>query len=192
MIYADTRAELLRLVPMHGDCCEIGVFNMEFAKEIAASLKPSSLTLIDPFEGSVFSADKNGGSPQTFDGDYLFRQASEWCAEDYLAERTIYRMKSSAIMPHFVDDYFDFVYIDGDHTYEACRFDLSEAWRTTRPGGWIGGHDYSIYGPRCEDSSYFLDMGVKAAVDEFCRANGVEIFAMAMDGYTSYLIRKPE
>jgi hypothetical protein len=40
------------------------------------------------------------------------------------------------------DQVFDLVFIDGDHSYEACRDDI-RAWSPhVAPGGWIGGHDY--------------------------------------------------
>jgi hypothetical protein len=36
----------------------------------------------------------------------------------------------------------DFVFIDGDHSFDGCRADIL-AWQgLVRPGGWIGGHDW--------------------------------------------------
>lgn len=41
------------------------------------------------------------------------------------------------------DGSLDFVFIDADHSYEAVRTDIA-MWRSkVRPGGWLGGHDYS-------------------------------------------------
>ncbi len=37
----------------------------------------------------------------------------------------------------------DFVFIDADHTEQAVALDIA-AWQDKiRPGGWLGGHDYS-------------------------------------------------
>ncbi len=37
----------------------------------------------------------------------------------------------------------DFVFIDADHSEAAVALDI-EAWRDkVKPGGWLGGHDYS-------------------------------------------------
>jgi len=50
----------------------------------------------------------------------------------------------------------DFVFIDGDHSYEGCKADI-EAWQDkVKPGGWLCGHDYDH--PEQGD--------VKRAVDE--------------------------
>ena len=47
--------------------------------------------------------------------------------------------KAASIFP---DGFFDFVYIDAAHSYEACKADI-EAWQPkVRAGGILGGHDY--------------------------------------------------
>lgn len=38
---------------------------------------------------------------------------------------------------------FDFVYIDGNHTYEQVKQDLELYTPLVRKGGYIGGHDYT-------------------------------------------------
>ena len=43
-----------------------------------------------------------------------------------------------------VDDHsLDFVFIDADHGYEAVRQDITDWTPKVKPGGWVGGHDYS-------------------------------------------------
>lgn len=37
----------------------------------------------------------------------------------------------------------DFAYIDGDHTLRGITIDLINVWPRIRPGGWIGGDDFS-------------------------------------------------
>jgi predicted O-methyltransferase YrrM len=56
---------------------------------------------------------------------------------------------------------FDAAFIDGDHSYEGCAFDLRLARRVVYPGGWIVVHDYSFPG---YNGSGMLD--VVRAVDE--------------------------
>lgn len=52
------------------------------------------------------------------------------------------RMPSLEAAKLFVDGTLDFVMIDGDHSYEACKADI-EAWLPkVRPGGIISGDDY--------------------------------------------------
>jgi len=42
----------------------------------------------------------------------------------------------------FQDEYFDFVYIDADHSFEGCLNDLVHWTPKVRIGGWVAGHDY--------------------------------------------------
>lgn len=53
------------------------------------------------------------------------------------------------------DDFFDFVFLDADHSYAAVKADIA-AWRPkVEPGGWLCGHDYGK-----------VQYGVTEAVDE--------------------------
>ena len=49
---------------------------------------------------------------------------------------------SAVILPAFPDGYFDWVYIDGDHSEAAVRADLELARQKVREGGVIAGDDY--------------------------------------------------
>lgn len=67
---------------------------------------------------------------------------------------TILKMDSVEAAGKIEDGSLDFVFIDGDHSYDGCKRDI-EAWLSkVKPGGWLMGHDYTIR------------PGVKRAVDE--------------------------
>lgn len=58
---------------------------------------------------------------------------------------TIYRMKSNDWFDHFIQDgkeKLDWIYIDGDHSFEGCYNDLTRALEVVKPGGKIFGDDY--------------------------------------------------
>jgi hypothetical protein len=40
----------------------------------------------------------------------------------------------------------DWVYVDGDHTYEAVRGICKRFWPMISPGGYLAGDDYGPYG----------------------------------------------
>lgn len=40
----------------------------------------------------------------------------------------------------------DFIFIDGDHSFEQCYKDLNMWYENVRPGGLFSGHDYSLPG----------------------------------------------
>jgi len=64
---------------------------------------------------------------------------------------------SQKIIEVFDDSYFDFVYIDDDHSYEITKNSLNLWWNKVRVGGILAGHDYfNEHG-----------FGVIQAVDEF-------------------------
>lgn len=69
----------------------------------------------------------------------------------------------------FEDEYFDFIYIDGDHTYEAVKADMEGWWDKLKVGGIMSGHDYGW-------------PGVRKAVDEFALEYGVKIRATGIVG----------
>jgi predicted O-methyltransferase YrrM len=37
---------------------------------------------------------------------------------------------------------YDFIFIDGDHSYEQCRKDIVNYLRFVKPGGILSGHNY--------------------------------------------------
>jgi len=58
----------------------------------------------------------------------------------------ILRMDTVEASKEFPDNYFDFVFIDGDHTYEGVKRDI-EAWKPkVYLNGWIVGHDIQMKG----------------------------------------------
>jgi hypothetical protein len=72
----------------------------------------------------------------------------------------IHRSRSVQAAITFPDSYFDWIYVDGDHSYEGVTADLA-AWHSKiKPGGCISGDDYMTEGAWFGDS-------VKRAVDEF-------------------------
>lgn len=76
----------------------------------------------------------------------------------------IIRKLSVEAAKHFGEAVLDWVYIDGNHSYEAVVDDIHAWLPKLKPGGLIGGHDYlndtATKGWHCE---------VKRAVDELLR-----------------------
>jgi len=81
---------------------------------------------------------------------------------------------------HFLDIYgygfFDFVYIDGDHSFEGVKKDLETFFPLVKKGGVLGGHDFCNY-----YISYGSFMGVIRAVTEFCYEHGLDYFVESTD-----------
>jgi len=47
-----------------------------------------------------------------------------------------------SVINSFPNAYFDFVYIDGDHSYKGAKSDLTNYYAKVKKGGVIAGHDY--------------------------------------------------
>ena len=79
---------------------------------------------------------------------------------------TIHRADSKKWLTE-TDIQLDWIYIDGDHTYEGVTFDLEASLRVLKEDGTLLGDDYGN------------KPGVKKAVDEFVEKHGfkLEVFA---------------
>ena len=75
------------------------------------------------------------------------------------------RLPSVKASPCFEDGELDFVFIDGEHSYEAAKADIEAWWHKVRSGGLLMGHDY--------DRQRFP--GVCRAVDEFGESHAVKV-----------------
>ena len=53
-----------------------------------------------------------------------------------------HKSTSEQIVNNFEDGSLDFVYIDGDHSYESCKKDIQMWLPKVKQGGIIAGHDY--------------------------------------------------
>lgn len=173
MITVTTRDELLQVVPTYGVLAELGVFTGAFASTILRVCRPAELHLIDTWEGRVECGDKDGNNIQVVDDMALVYLALALKGDP---RYVLHRDTTQAALSRFPDNYFDFVYVDADHSEEAVYKDLVLARQKTLWG--IGGHDYC---PRFS--------GVMRAVDRFCAESGWRMTHITQDGCPSYLLR---
>lgn len=68
-----------------------------------------------------------------------------------------FKERSQTAYKHFPDEYFDFVYVDGDYSYENVKEDILSWYPKLRKGGVMAGQDYLPRFP-----------GMVKAVDELC------------------------
>lgn len=75
---------------------------------------------------------------------------------------------SHEAVKNFSDEYFDFIYIDANHSYKASLEDMKMWYPKIKKGGILAGHDY-FDGP---EESY----GVKKAADEFAALANTQLY----------------
>lgn len=169
------REEIIELLPKNSVGAEIGVFKGEFGKFIFNTVTPKKLYLVDIFTGVMCSGDKNGDNMEYINLDESYNNLKIFFKNDLNVE--LFRGYSRDFFLQIPDDHLDFVYIDGDHSYEGVKIDLDYAFKKVKAGGIIAGHDYT---PRFE--------GIIRAVNEFCDTHGVTKIITESDGCPSYYI----
>ncbi|HTG43724.1 MAG TPA: class I SAM-dependent methyltransferase [Verrucomicrobiae bacterium] len=141
-------------------CAEIGVWKGGFSRLILAQSDPRELHLIDPwlFQGQ-FPNRLYGGKIAQAQGDMdkIYEDVKRRFRSN--EQVVIHRSTSVEALRAMKDDYFDWIYIDGDHSYEAVLKDLDIGECKVRKGGFLTGDDF-YWRPN-------EGFPVKRAVDEF-------------------------
>lgn len=96
---------------------------------------------------------------------------------------------SATSLSTFPDSYFDWLYIDADHSYEGVSRDLEQAVRTVKPRGLIVLNDYNSWS--CLEC---MPYGVVQCVNEFLNRESwpVAYFTFGRLMYCDIAIRRPE
>ena len=173
------------MMPPHAVCAEIGVFRGTFSARILRSAQPKALHLIDPWKFHTATTYRRSwyggtrGKDQT-NMDRVHAGVLDRFREEIAAGTVhIHRCTSAESVQRFPDDFFDWVYIDGNHLYEFVKSDLESFYPKVTPGGFIAGDDYGVKG--------WWDGGVTRAVDEFA---GGGRFEKALFKHRQFVLRK--
>jgi hypothetical protein len=174
----ETRNDFIKNLDKNLIVCEIGVFKGEFSKIINDSILPKELHLVDPFDGMMCSGDKDGNNIVWVN----LTEEMENIKNIFSLNSNVFIHKgfSHDVLKNFEDNYFDVIYIDGDHTYNGVKIDLNLSLKKVKLGGLICGHDYS--------NIMFPD--IVKAVDEFCVENVLKINYITKDGCPTFGIVK--
>ena len=164
---------LLEAMPRGSVCAEIGVHRGDFSRRILEIVKPKELHLIDPWQFLREEAykDSNYGGKRGVNQSLMDRRyqsvVKRFRPEIARHQIKIHRACSDQACDLFEDDYFDWIYIDGNHLYEFARKDLDLYYPKVKQGGFIAGDDYGEGG--------WWQGGVKKAVDEFIDSERVRV-----------------
>ena len=146
---AEARQEVIGHLGKNGIGAEVGVWRGDFSAQILERARPSKLYLIDPWVRQLDDVHKHAvyGIESDHDVDAIYQSvASRFSEEVRLGQVSILRTFSAEALQRFPDNYFDFVYIDGDHDYRSVRQDCFVAFDKVKPGGLICGDDYTTDG----------------------------------------------
>lgn len=195
MYYALTEREnLVAHLPAGGVAAEIGVAAGDFAAVLLDKAKPSKLHLIDPWShlesdtlggAALLEGVKagEGGPAPNAEGDKQFEAIkARFAAEPRV---TLHRQFSYRALSGFPDKHFDFVYIDGNHTYEFVLRDLRDCAAKLKEDGLILGHDFFEDAFAAEQNYAVID-----AVNAFLKRTGWIFVALTWEPFSSYVLAR--
>jgi FkbM family methyltransferase len=178
-------ASLVNRMFPEGKGVEIGVLRGDYSKIILERWHKGTLYLIDAWRHIDEYIDLNGRDDQ-YHYDCLIQTCKN--IKPWQDRAHILRMDSSLSVNMFPDEYFDFIYIDADHSYEGVVKDLEAWWPKIKKGGLFCGDDYIpddgdiwlIVGDKKEYAGKF---GVRKAVNEFIAKKDLTLYETTDEPY---------
>ena len=144
---------------------EIGVASGRHAVQMLNAVPDLHLYLVDPYQG-------------------YHRYKQELCDKRFVAMKnrmkdrnvTIMHMTSLEASQQIEDGSLDFVYIDGDHRFDAVMTDIIYWAPKVRRGGIVAGHDFY----------HFYQAGVVDAVYAYVRAHNINSWFITWEKEASW------
>ncbi len=169
------RYDLLKHLPKKGVVAELGVDKGDFSRQILINNQPKKLHLIDVWDSERYNQEKRKEVELKFENEIVLQNV------------VINFGYSTSVVDIFEDSYFDWIYIDTNHSYETTKEELKLYSPKIKKGGIIAGHDYVV--------GYWnglVKFGVIEAVNEFCICNNWEFVYLTMENreHRSFAIRK--
>jgi FkbM family methyltransferase len=178
-------ASLVNKMFPDGRGVEIGVLRGDYSKLILERWPKGTLYLIDAWRHLEDYIDMNGQEDK-----YHYDCLIETCKniKPWQDRAHIIRMDSVKSSDMFPDEYFDFIYIDADHSYEGVVKDLNAWWPKIKKGGLFCGDDYiphdgDIWLTVGDKKEYAGKFGVRKAVNEFTEEKNLKLYETTEEPY---------
>ena len=134
----DTRTSFLILQSLNKDnlvCAEIGTWVGKNA-EIMLKLDPTmKLHVIDAYTNVGITDDLSEGKPEEV------KEKARVRLEPFKDRVTFVYRQSEIAYLDYPNEYFDYIYIDADHSYFGAYRDMRTWWPKLKKGGVFAGHD---------------------------------------------------
>lgn len=135
-----SRLELVKLMPPRARVAEVGTYQGSFASHILIAADPIELHLIDIDLTELNAAVR--ADPRV----------------------VLHEGRSEAVLAGLPDSHFDWIYVDGDHSYDGVTRDAHAAATKVKPGGYLVFNDFAHIDP------FLGTYGVHRAVVDFAVA----------------------
>lgn len=149
---------------------EVGTRKGDFAKCLITRIPNLHLTCVDPWMAY------DGSTQERMDGYYKL------ALENLKGLKiTIIRKPSLEVVDKVKDEILDFVYIDGDHSFDMAVRDIIHWSKKVRKGGIIAAHDYHP----------FVGADVIKAIDAYTHCHKIEPWYVTREIYpTAFWAKK--
>jgi hypothetical protein len=182
-----SRVDALQYLPKGGTIAEIGVAYGGFSLELLEQLQPTKFHAIDTFgirpDKPLWKNTEFSESRKTHQEFFEERFESHIAA----GQLVVHKGFSWDVLQSFPEEHFDYIYIDGAHSYESVVKDIEQAIRTIKREGIIQFNDYCTV---FADS--FQPCGVMRAVNELMLNHEYEMIYYCFQhmGYADVVVRK--
>lgn len=118
---------------------EVGVYGGGTIKFVHDHAEGIECTGVDLFEDFQYNSDNTHVSP-----NFLMKDVKNYVGEDV----ELIKGDSTVVLPGLASkgEKYDFIFIDGNHKYEATKIDYKNALKLLNPGGFIAFHNCSTGG----------------------------------------------
>ncbi len=181
------RYHMIHLLPRPAEIAEIGVAEADFSLKILELCEPRRLHLIDPWEHqgeAEYQLDPVNAASAEQSRRYD-RVAARLAAPVAAGCIVLHRARSTVVRDRFADGQFDWVFVDGNHTYDGALADLRGYAAKVKPDGLILCHDHTN-GIVARD----LRFGVVEAVADFCGEGGWHVVALSTEAYPTVALAR--
>jgi len=149
---------------------EIGVEQGINAAEMVQKMQIERLYTIDPY---VEYTDYLGGLCPQYIQDQVYNTMFKNLSPHF--DKIVLITKDSInAVKLFSDEFFDFVYIDGNHNYASVKLDAELWFRKVKKGGILSGHDW--------DGRDITSQQVTDAVRDFVKENNLKLMVFPEPG----------
>ena len=174
---------LIKNQKLSGEGVEIGVQFGLYSELILENSDLKRLYSIDPwikFPEEEYKKDAANVCQEQQDYRYL---STIFRLNRFHTRSVVLRMVSEEASVLFSSDQLDFIFIDGNHSYQYVKQDLELWYPKIKPGGLFSGDDY-LFSPGGETP-------VKNAVDEFVKTNNLKLY-LTTEKFPRWYLIKPD
>ncbi len=126
---------------------EVGVFDGSHCWGFLENLDIKKLYMVDPYLPYKQHIKDLGLERSQFLISRAKKRSAIWAREKFPGKCVHIYKESLDAVGGFEDESLDFVYLDGDHTYDNVSKEIPLWEAKLKPGGLMGGHDYSSRRP---------------------------------------------